>query len=90
MVSSVSLPSVSPKGEKACMGINEKLKTQFKPECGDGAQFCLTLCDLRDCIAHQAPLCRQEYYSGLPLPPPGDLSDSGIETASPVSLALLG
>ena len=50
MVSSVSLPSVSPKGEKACMGINEKLKTQFKPECGDGAQLCLTLCDLMDCM----------------------------------------
>ena len=29
---------------------------------------------------------RQEYWSGLPYPPPGDLSDPGIE---PVSLCLL-
>ena len=27
---------------------------------------------------------RQEYCSGLPFPSPGDLSDPGIEPASPV------
>ena len=36
---------------------------------------------------HQAPLptgfSRQEYWSGLPCPPPGDLSDPGMEPASP-------
>ena len=26
---------------------------------------------------------RQEYWSGLPFPPPGDLPNSGIELASP-------
>ena len=26
---------------------------------------------------------RQEYWSGLPIPPPGDFPDSGIEPASP-------
>ena len=26
---------------------------------------------------------RQEYWSGLPLPPPGDLSNPGIEPKSP-------
>ena len=31
---------------------------------------------------------RQEYWSGLPFPPPGDLPDPGIEPASPVSPAL--
>ena len=39
--------------------------------------------------AHQAPLSmgfsRQEYWSGLPCPPPGDRPDPGIE---PVSHAL--
>ena len=34
-------------------------------------------------VAHQAPLSmgfsRQEYWSGLPCPPPGDLSDPGAE-----------
>ena len=33
-------------------------------------------------------LFRQEYWSGLPCPPPGDLPNSGIETAFPVSPAL--
>ena len=30
---------------------------------------------------------RQEYWSGLPFPPPGDLPDPGIEPVSPVSPA---
>ena len=38
-------------------------------------------------VAHQVPLSmgfsRQEYWSGLPSPPPGDLPDPGIEPASP-------
>ena len=38
--------------------------------------------------AHQAPLSmvffRQEYWSGLPFPPPGDLPDPGIKPTSPV------
>ena len=37
--------------------------------------------------AHQAPLSmrfpRQEYWSGLPFPSPGDLLDPGIEPGSP-------
>ena len=32
----------------------------------------------------------QEYWSGLPFPPPGDLPDPGIEPASSVSPALAG
>ena len=38
-------------------------------------------------VAHQAPLSmgfpRQEYWSGLPSLPPGDLPDPGIELVSP-------
>ena len=38
-------------------------------------------------VACQAPLSmgfsRQEYWSGLPFPPPGDLPNSGIELAPP-------
>ena len=38
-------------------------------------------------VAHQAPLSmgffRQEYWSGLPCPPPGDLPNLGIEPRSP-------
>ena len=35
-------------------------------------------------------LSRQEYWSGLLCPPPGDLPDPGTEQASPVSPALTG
>ena len=38
-------------------------------------------------VARQASLSmefsRQEYWSGLPFPSPGDLSDPGIKPASP-------
>ena len=38
-------------------------------------------------LAHQGPLSmgflRQEYWSRLPCPPPGDLHNPGIEPASP-------
>ena len=37
-------------------------------------------------VAHQVPLSmgfpRQEYWSGLPFPSPGDLPDPGIEPGS--------
>ena len=40
-------------------------------------------------VAQQAPLpmgfSRQEYWSGLPCPTPGDLPDPGIEPASLLS-----
>ena len=43
-------------------------------------------------VAHQAPLLQgfpnQDYWSGLPFPPPGDLPDPGLEPVSPVSPAL--
>ena len=43
-------------------------------------------------VAHQFVLSvgfsRQEYWSGLPCPPPGDLPDPGIEPTSPESHAL--
>ena len=38
-------------------------------------------------VGHQAPpsmgFSRQEYWSGLPFPSPGDLPDPGIEPGSP-------
>ena len=38
-------------------------------------------------VAYQAPpsrgFSRQEYWSGLPFPSPGDLLDPGIELGSP-------
>ena len=57
---------------------------------GDGgglvAKSCLTLAILWT-VACQAPLSmgisKQEYWSGLPFPSPGDLPDPGIEPGSP-------
>ena len=49
-------------------------------------QSCPTLHDPQT-TAHQIPLSmgfpRQEYWSGLPFPSPGDLPDPGIESGSP-------
>ena len=46
-------------------------------------QLCVTLWT----VACQAPLSmgfsRQEYWSGVPCPPPGDLPNPGIEPQSP-------
>ena len=57
-------------------------------------QLCRILCDPMDCIAHHAPLSmgisRQEYWSGLPCPPPGDLPDPGMEPVSLMSPAFAG
>ena len=54
---------------------------------------CPTLCDPMD-YSHQVPLSmafsRQEYWSGLPLPPPGDLPKPAIEPMSLISYALAG
>ena len=45
-------------------------------------------------VAHQAPLSmglpRQEYLTGFPFPPPGDLPDPGITRVSLMSPALAG
>ena len=45
-------------------------------------------------VAHQVPLStkffRQEYWSGLPCPPPGGFPNPGIKPVSPVSPALAG
>ena len=51
------------------------------------AQSCSTLCDPMDGSLHQAPpsmgFSRQEYWSGLLFPCPGNLPDPGIEPRSP-------
>ena len=53
---------------------------------GSVTKLCLTLANPWT-VARQAPLSmgflRQEYWSGLPFPSPGDLPDPGIEPGSP-------
>ena len=73
------------------------LRTQF---CLLGPCPSLCVCsalpnsETRGTVARQAPLpmgfFRQEHWSGLPFPPPGDLPDPGIKPASPASAALAG
>ena len=45
-------------------------------------------------VAHQVPLStefsKQEFWSKLPFPPPGDLPNSGMEPVSPASPELAG
>ena len=51
-------------------------------------KWCLTLCDPPWTAAHRAALSmrfsREEYWSGLPFPPPVGLPDPGIKLTSPV------
>ena len=56
-------------------------------------QSCLTLCDPMDCNppgSSSMGFSRQEYWSGLPCPPPGDLPEPGIKPRSPMFPALAG
>ena len=60
-------------------------------ECNGSVHMCLAqLCETLATpltVACQAPLSmgfsRQEYWSGLPFPSPGDLPDPGMEAGSP-------
>ena len=51
-------------------------------------KLCPALCDLIDCsppgfLVHE--ILKEEYWSGLPCPPPRDLPDPGVEPVSYVS-----
>ena len=50
---------------------------------------CARLCGTLWTIAHRVPLSmgfsKQEYWGGLPWPPPGDLPNPGLESMSPAS-----
>ena len=54
----------------------------------------IQLCKTPWTLSLQAPLSigfsKQEYWSGLPCPPPGDLPNPGIESASLMSPAWAG
>ena len=57
------------------------------------AHSCLTLSDSTDCSSPgslSTEFSRQEYWSGLPFPTPGDLPDPGIEPSSLPSPAMAG
>ena len=80
-----SSPSLAP-GSKETTNMNSSCKFCM---C---VQSCLTLWDPMDRSTQGSSvhgiLQAQEYWSGLPFPPPGDLPDSRTEPTSPVSPAL--
>ena len=57
------------------------------PAAAKSLQLCPTLCDPVT-VAHQGPLSmgfpRQEYWSALPFPSPGDVPVSRMEPTSPI------
>ena len=95
VASSPTLPSHGLQLHTVCLTVDtslsiararQKLHHPAKLKCSLLSPVCLfaTPCT----VAYQAPLSmefsRQEYLSGLPFPSPGDLSDLGINPASPI------
>ena len=81
----LKLISISLVGRNLLFHIKVLTSCKFKCYCLV-AKLCPTLLNPWT-IAHQDPLSmrfpRQEYWSGLPFPSPGDLAKSGIEPTSP-------
>ena len=70
-----------------CKNIEEIILTM------EVTQSCPTLCDAMDCSppgSLSVGFSRQEYWSGLPFPPPGDLSNPGIKPVFLMFPALAG
>ena len=80
-----------PLDDEGHMKLSEVHWSQSESE-SEVAQSCPTLCDPMDCSLSGSSgsmgFSRQDYWSGLPFPSPGDLPDSGIEPASPTLQAL--
>ncbi|XDC69266.1 hypothetical protein R6Z07F_000439 [Ovis aries] len=60
--------------------------TSKRPINVDGTQLLPTLCDPMDCTPPVSPsvgLPRQEYWTELPFPSPGEIPDPGTEPRSP-------
>ena len=73
---------------------------EYTDQLGNGMCVCVCVCSVvSDFATPWTIVCqvllsmefsRQEYWNGLPFPPPGDLPDLGIEPASLASLELSG
>ena len=92
---SSSVPITQP---QTCMGsrvmVHDHIPLPHPPACCKLIHLsCLALCNPWT-LARQAPLSmrfsRQEYWSGLSCPLPGDLPDPGIQLKSIISPALTG
>ena len=82
-------------GKQPCFPVSFTYFSQCPPDLPESrACHCLFRCQVMSdsfvtpwTVAHQAPLSmgfsRQEYWSGMPFSPPGDLLDPGIKPTSP-------
>ena len=80
------MPHPSSSFEKTRLHQDRRLLSVFVVLVALAAQSRLTLCDPMDCSplgssAHG--ISNQEYWSGLPFPPPGNLPNLRIESGSP-------
>ena len=84
----ISRPTGKPEGENPSWPL-----PSFRPFSCSVAQLCFTRSDSWT-VARQAflstDISRQEYWSGLPFPPAGALSDPGIKPKSSAAPALAG
>ena len=75
------------------VGGNANQYSHYGEQCGDSLKTWKQNCHMTQ-QSHQAPppmgFSRQEYWSGLPLPSPGNLPHPGMEPMSPVAPALAG
>ena len=82
------------RGEKTCNQINIKQNGMYWNRRQNLASVHVRLFAPPWTVTCQAPppmeFFRQEYWSGLPFPPPGDLPDPGVKPTSLVSPALAG
>ena len=85
--------SFSPNAEQDCIVYGKEKKTSLRV-CLLSRFSRVRLSVAPWTVAHQAPpamgFSRQEYWSGLPCPSPGNLPDRGIEPTSIASPALAG
>ena len=73
------------------LSLQNQLHQNLAVLCRAGSlQSCPTVCGTVDWAPLSMGFSRQEYCSGWPYPPPGDLPGPGIEPGSPMSAALAG
>ena len=66
--------------------LDEEVEGLFQEVDSEVVQSCPTLCNPMDCSLPGSSVhgfSRQEYWSGVPFPSPGGLSNPGIELRSP-------
>jgi len=72
-------------GHRKSKRVPEKYLKESESE-SEVTQSCPTLCDPMDCSLPGSSVhgfSRQQYWSGLPFPSPGDLLNPGIKPRSP-------